>query len=430
MPRKKGLLGAAKDLTTPIRSTPHSFDGQGGLGFDNPRDNIDPHVKTKVVSTKEIEGQSITVNGNYGNNVFIDGIVLKKNSVITNKGVIYHTDDGTNGDLNIWSDGAVNRVRIHAADNFGAASLRATFDYDGHIGFHIDNPLVPFHLVGNQKIDDGSLEINRTAAAANSRFLIIKDGDSKTLTIQKLAAGEANIVNNEGAINIKPSNDTNDYFSFATSGGDPTLTMIGNGATVNVTITEQSDGNLNITPSGGVLITTGSIQATINMTCVDMNCEDIYFTATGKGLAYGGIWVNGNGLATAFPGGPGVPAQFVFFAANEVANRTTPAFGTNDITIDEAGDYKVTCSIHCSSLGGAGVLASFDVMTNGGTVPFGNLHSHRWLAGGAVDNGSVSLSGIITLAAADTLELWLTDLTAGVGFTVDDATLSVVKVGG
>ena len=27
---------------------------QGQAGFDNPRENIDPHVKTKVISTKEI----------------------------------------------------------------------------------------------------------------------------------------------------------------------------------------------------------------------------------------------------------------------------------------------------------------------------------------------------------------------------------------
>ena len=27
---------------------------QGGAGFDNPRENIDPFIKTKVISTKEI----------------------------------------------------------------------------------------------------------------------------------------------------------------------------------------------------------------------------------------------------------------------------------------------------------------------------------------------------------------------------------------
>ncbi len=52
-------------------------------------------------------------------------------------------------------------------------------------------------------LDDGS---------GDSPKLILRDetGD-KTLTLQKMDAGEAEIVNNEGDINLKPSGDTEEY---------------------------------------------------------------------------------------------------------------------------------------------------------------------------------------------------------------------------
>ena len=40
------LKQAARSLTKPIQSVRHNFKGQGSPGFDNPRENIDPTVKT------------------------------------------------------------------------------------------------------------------------------------------------------------------------------------------------------------------------------------------------------------------------------------------------------------------------------------------------------------------------------------------------
>jgi hypothetical protein len=45
----------------------------------------------------------------------------------------------------------------------------------------------------------------------------LQDEGDKTLTLQKMDAGEANIVNNEGVINLKPSNDLDDFICFLTS---------------------------------------------------------------------------------------------------------------------------------------------------------------------------------------------------------------------
>lgn len=49
---------AAKSLLPKSRSpSNHPSDSrfQGGIGFDNPRENIDPHIKTKVLSARELD---------------------------------------------------------------------------------------------------------------------------------------------------------------------------------------------------------------------------------------------------------------------------------------------------------------------------------------------------------------------------------------
>ena len=91
----------------------------------------------------------------------------------------------------------------------------------------------------------------------NSPVLSLIDGDSKYLAIQKLDAGSALIINNEGSINIVPSNDLNDYLSISTASG-----------IVTITTNATDDGDLVITAAGGEigfgdenLSTTGTFEA-------------------------------------------------------------------------------------------------------------------------------------------------------------------------
>ncbi len=51
-------------------------------------------------------------------------------------------------------------------------------------------------------LDDGS---------GDSPQVILTDADDNTLALQKMDAGEANIINDEGDIDLKPSADTDDY---------------------------------------------------------------------------------------------------------------------------------------------------------------------------------------------------------------------------
>lgn len=63
MPRPKSIIKAARQFQAPKGKTGSSrFTYQAGqVGFDNPRENIDHHIKTKAVDTKTISAASISI---------------------------------------------------------------------------------------------------------------------------------------------------------------------------------------------------------------------------------------------------------------------------------------------------------------------------------------------------------------------------------
>lgn len=147
---------------------------------------------------------------------------------------------------------------------------------------------------------------------------------------------------------------------------------------------------------------------------------------SGGGLQYANIWVEGNAVATVI-GGAGVYAQFTEFANNGPANGAVPDHGNDHITISTSGDYLVTGSFHIESVGGgAADLIALVVRKNNGAVSFNSLHAHRKLAGGGGDIASVGVSGIVSLTAADTVEVWVTNEDNATNLLVADASLSVV----
>ena len=82
----------------------------------------------------------------------------------------------------------------------------------------------------------------------NSPILWLKDAGDKYFAFCKYDAGEASIYNNEGEIQILPSNDTNDYFSFSTASGNGLLKMV-----------TGDSGDLTIQAEGGNLTLTGAV---------------------------------------------------------------------------------------------------------------------------------------------------------------------------
>lgn len=207
----------------------------------------------------------------------------------------------------------------------------------------------------------------------------------------------------------------------ATVGGDAQIQYDGADLIINV-----DTGNFLIT--GGALIAGDG--GTTNYTSIDAT-GDVNFVG-GAGLAYGEvsgydvaatITISGTGIAN--------KVQITSFDTDGPSNDTTPAHGTDDVTITNAGRYLVTVSTTISSAGGGGAdTIGLAVYVNNGATLQSNCHAHRKLAGGGGDIGSVSISGICTFAASDTVELWIWNEDSTDDVVVDDCTLSVVQIGG
>lgn len=161
-----------------------------------------------------------------------------------------------------------------------------------------------------------------------------------------------------------------------------------------------------------------------------ITCQSGFVFGPDGGLAYGEIYVRDNVNATAIAVA-GTFVQFTEFNTDGESNLTTPDHTNDHITITEAGRYLVTLSLSLLSVGGGGAdTVEVEVRKNNGGTIFNNLHSHRTLAGGGGDKGSMSISGIIDLAANDTVEVWVANDDSTDNIVLEDVTLSLVQVGG
>jgi len=143
---------------------------------------------------------------------------------------------------------------------------------------------------------------------------------------------------------------------------------------------------------------------------------------------YGGISAVGNSTETAISVA-GTAVQVTVFDTNSPSNGTTPDHTNDHITIATAGDYLIVSSATVNSVAGAASRFEMTVQKNNGAAAVGALHVDRNIAGGGGVAGSVSMSGIATLAASDTIEVWLENETNTANYVVEDITLSVVRVG-
>ena len=70
------------------------------------------------------------------------------------------------------------------------------------------------------------------------------------------------------------------------------------------------------------------------------------------------------------------------------------------------------------------------VKKNNGTGTLAGLHSDRHLGGGAVESGAMTMSGLVFLTAADTVEVWVENETNTQNYTIEDISMSIIQVGG
>ncbi len=123
--------------------------------------------------------------------------------------------------------------------------------------------------------------------------------------------------------------------------------------------------------------------------------------------------------------------QVTSFYTDGLSNNATPDHTNDHVTITKAGMYLCTVSLHVETDGPGGAdTFGFSVYKNNGTGEFANVHAHRKMAGGGGDVGSVSMSGIIDLAATDTIELWCWNEDSADDIVIQDVTLTLFQIGG
>ena len=169
-------------------------------------------------------------------------IDMDTTDIITTKGNLIPSANGAD-DLgtdaleynNAWFDGTMEADAITEAGNavFNTTEV-ATF--------------TGLTSSGTINIDDG---------VGDSPSLFFFDADNKYLALIKYDTGAGSLFNNEGAIRLAPSNDSNDYLEVSTAAGIVTITTIAG-----------DDGDLVITAGGGEigfgnenLSTTGTFEA-------------------------------------------------------------------------------------------------------------------------------------------------------------------------
>lgn len=143
--------------------------------------------------------------------------------------------------------------------------------------------------------------------------------------------------------------------------------------------------------------------------------------------AYGEIYFKDNAVATTLNSAAKV--QVTNFDTNGVERDTDPDHINDHIGIEKAGTYLVTVSLTVNNDTAQSHTVDVSCFKNNGVTEFNNLHEHRSLTGGSGDVAAISISGLVTLAVNDTLELWATTSDAADRNVIfEDCTLSVVQV--
>jgi hypothetical protein len=234
------------------------------------------------------------------------------------------------------------------------------------------------------------------------------------------------------------------------TGGHVTIQPgISSTATDGSVLIKDADGNTRITVDGTGLITLGS-----NLDCnnndllnvddvelnsltaatteidvnddIDMQTNDV-LNAGNLMLSYSGISSIDNATAHVIAVA-GTAVQVTTFDTNSPSANLTPDHTNDHITVDAAGDYLIMVSATVNSVAATPTRFEMTVQKNNGASVVGSLKCHRNLGGGGGEAGVISMSGIATLAASDTVEVWLENETNTDNYTVINIDLSMRRL--
>ncbi|NIR16640.1 MAG: hypothetical protein GWN86_23045 [Desulfobacterales bacterium] len=159
---------------------------------------------------------------------------------------------------------------------------------------------------------------------------------------------------------------------------------------------------------------------------IEVSGTDFISGGSASAPHYGEIWVSGNSTPTSIFS-LSVWQPILEFTQNGQSNGATPDHTNDYITIARDGVYFVTVS--ASFTGGASCTYEAEVFKNAGVTPFQNIHAEGKLNASS-DISSMSLSGIASLSASDTVEVWIRQIAGSLTSpTFKHVTLSVSEVG-
>lgn len=166
------------------------------------------------------------------------------NGTLTVAGNIIMDDGSGNSPTLSLKDGDDNTLTITKTDagasfidsTEGAIGIRPAGDTTNYLYFSVSLGVPFLGSVGANNLTLASASGNITAqnnlyiddASGDSPYVYWQDGSDNYFRIKKDDDGWASLFNNEGAILIVPSNNSNDYFSFETVADVPTLSTVGN----------------------------------------------------------------------------------------------------------------------------------------------------------------------------------------------------------
>lgn len=144
--------------------------------------------------------------------------------------------------------------------------------------------------------------------------------------------------------------------------------------------------------------------------------------------AYGEISALDNSTATTISVA-GTAVQVTIFDTDGISNNCSPDNTSDDITIDRAGDYRITVSATINSVSGSANRFELTVQKNNGASIVGALVANGDLAGSGSESTPVTIVGLATLALNDTIEVWIENETNTDNYVVENITLAVEMIG-
>lgn len=157
----KGFSNALKQLT-PVKK-PIQTANRGANGYDNPRENIDPHIKTRDISTKNISA-AILVEANdlrANRSLIVSGsnLVVRDGKVGIGRNPDYQVDVYGLGSIIRFTKATVGGLLFNAggADIQGRTAADANGDlilnrYGGNVGVGTASPTSALHISGGRVV--------------------------------------------------------------------------------------------------------------------------------------------------------------------------------------------------------------------------------------------------------------------------------------